>query len=406
MAAPKRLAAVPPTEQNVRRVNRNAKVFAPLTRLMMRPRWSIDVQGRENVPREGAVLVLSNHVGFFDPAQLIIAARRNIHFMATQATMTDPVLGRVMRLFGAVPKQKGVADPKAIQGMREWTKLGAAVGLFPEGERTWDGRPLPILPGIERLVRLLRVPVVTARIENADHVTPRWADRPRRGRLRVSFDPPREFDRKTKLPVIREFIESRLAVDPATAKRWPVKGKFLARGLANLLYRCPDCERLEGLREEDEHVQCRHCDQRWRVTADGHLESTSDRRPIWSITSQIEAANEREWSAALDEDPAALLARSVDAVELIEHEGDSGTYVATGRLEIDGNGVRVCLGHERPLDVPTAELAAMTVEFARRLQLVTRSGRLFEFQIPRESVIKFKAAGDLLLRRREAAKSA
>ncbi len=398
MAGPKRLAPIRPSERNVKRANFRAKTLGPLTGLWLRPRFALDVHGRENVPRKGPALILSNHVGFFDPVQLIIAAHRNIHFMTTQATMTDPMLGRVMQLFGAVPKQKAVADPRAIQGMRDWAKLGAMVGLFPEGERTWDGRPLPILPGIERLVRLLRVPVITARIENADHVTPRWALRARRGRIRITFDAPQSFERKTPLPEIRSFIETRLAVDPAQAQRWPVNGKYLARGVSNVLFACPACQELEGLREENEHVECRACKRSWRVTADAHLEGEGEREPLYGLVPAMHAHFAKKWDAAVDAEPGAFLFRSLDAVELMVDD-EQHELIATGRLEVYGDHLQLVLGKEVPWRVEIDGIAAMTVELTRRLQLVMRDGRRFEFAIPRESVLKFKGAVDHLLSR-------
>ena len=113
----------------------------------------------------------------------------------------------------------------------------------------------------------------------------------------------------------------------------------------------------------------------------------------------MQAAVAADWGAKLDADPKAKLLRSIDAVEVLRFEGDTAKYLATGRLEIDGEGVHLALGSTRAWSVPTAELSATTVELRRRLQLVQKGGALFEFRIPRESVLKFKAAGDLLIAR-------
>ena len=401
MAQPKRYDAVPASPRNLIATELAGDVMRPIAGLMFRPRFAMEVRGFDTLPKKEPYLLLSNHVGFHDPFQLILAAKRVVHFLTTQATMTDPVLGRVMQAFGAIPKQKGVADPKAIRGLQEWVKVGGAVGLFPEGERSWTGAPLPILPGIERLARVLRVPVVTARIENADFLTPRWAEHARRSKVRITFDSPWEIDRKAKRTEIRDALIERLSIDPANCWRAPVRGRRFARGITNILYRCPSCAAIESLVEGDDDLSCRRCGDTWDVGPDNHLENPKERRPIWELVPQMQAALAETYDAQLEqsgsqpEDPSSILVRSLEPVEMFQVDAPEAGRVR-GDLVVSVDEVRIERGGERVWRIPLQEVGAMTVEMRRRLQVIASGGKLYEFDVPRESVLKFKFAVDHL----------
>lgn len=384
-------------------------VTPPVRFYMARTRFKLITEGAKNFPAKGPCLVLSNHVSFFDPVQLIFSSGRNIHFMTTQATMTDPALATVMRLFGAVPKQKGVADPKAIRGLHAWAKVGAAVGLFPEGERSWDGRPLPLLPGIERLVRMLKLPVVCARIENADLVIPRWATHTRKGKVRVSFDAPRTFEKKADRALIRAWIQESLSVDPGNCWRGPVAGTKLARGLTNILFACPACGEVEGLVESDDEVNCRSCSKGWRLESNNTLHSVGDPasspEALWELTAELDQRLASQIESKLAAESEAILMQSEEPVDAIRL-GDEVQSLATGRLQLTSSRVAIVdSSGATQWEVPMDQAAAMTIELVRRCQIALKGGELIELRIPRESAIKFKRAFDHLSARTKTMKA-
>ena len=410
MSSLERKAPVKASPRNLIATEWSRRIVAPPFRKYLSfKRFKLIDENWRNVPRSGPVLILANHVGFFDPVKLIFGSRRTIHFLTSQATMTDPGLAIVMQLFGAVPKQKGAADPKAIRGLQAWAKVGGAVGLFPEGERSWDGRQLEFLPGIERLIRLLRIPVVTARIENADLVMPRWAEFPRRGNVRVTFDEPREFGKKADKAEIRAWVEERLRVDPGNCWRAPVRGHQLARGLTNLLYMCPACGELEGLVESDEKVSCRACGIEYAVDTGNLLHSSAGRDAIWEVAPDLDRRLEEQMGAKFDADPSAELMRSQDEVEALKlgDPGDPVESIAHGTLVITGETVSLVgpSGDSR-WQVPTERISAATIELSRRPQIFLKDGTLIEMRVPRESVVKFKRVLDLVIKRIKAAKKA
>lgn len=223
--------------------------------------WS----GVQEAQREGPVLVLANHSNILDPAMLVAAFSKPVHFLAADTAMQEPFEGRVSRFFGSIPKKKFAIDMNAIRMIRQWAQLGASIGLFPEGERSWNLDPLPFVPGIERLVRMVKLPVVTARILNAPRVWPRWAPRPRRGHVHIEFSEPRSFDRNDADQVILDHISNGLHITNAEHAQYEVQGKDLAKGLPNALYACPHCHAFNALQSQGDRVTCDRCQSSWHL---------------------------------------------------------------------------------------------------------------------------------------------
>lgn len=109
-----------------------ASVFFPLYR--------IEVKGKEHFPKEGAVLLCSNHIDNLDPPTVGISAPRQVHFMAKEELFRVPVLGGIVRKVGSFPVKRGMSDREALRNGLNVLKDGGVLGLFPEGTRSKDGQ--------------------------------------------------------------------------------------------------------------------------------------------------------------------------------------------------------------------------------------------------------------------------
>lgn len=147
-------------------------------------KWAVRlrVEGARNIPAEGPVLVVSNHISQIDPMVLGIAARpRRSHYMAKAELFRIPLLSRMIHRMGAFPVERGGADRRALRTARDVLRRGDVLLMFPEGTRYTDGRLRPGLPGAGSLGLEPGVTVVPAAI---------WGSHRLLRRVRVVFGPP------------------------------------------------------------------------------------------------------------------------------------------------------------------------------------------------------------------------
>ncbi|MBM7705504.1 lysophospholipid acyltransferase family protein [Chryseomicrobium aureum] len=103
------------------------------------PIYRFDVHGTEDFPKEGGVLVCSNHIHALDPPVVGILAPRPVHFMAKEELFNAPILKTLIPKLNAFPVKRGMSDREAMRKAIQLLKDGNVVGLFPEGTRSKDG---------------------------------------------------------------------------------------------------------------------------------------------------------------------------------------------------------------------------------------------------------------------------
>jgi 1-acyl-sn-glycerol-3-phosphate acyltransferase len=121
-------------------------------------RWQLI--GRENIPREGGVLLCGNHISYIDPPTLGGGCPRPVHFMAKLELFKIPVLGFLIRRVGAFPVKRGTADRTALRTAVELLQNGEIVAMFPEGTRSLDGHLQTAEPGVGLIALRAKVPVI------------------------------------------------------------------------------------------------------------------------------------------------------------------------------------------------------------------------------------------------------
>ncbi len=123
--------------------------------------------GNDNVPLEGAVVVVANHGSHLDPPLLGHALGRPVAFMAKAELFRVPILGPIIRACGAYPVERGAGDREAIRTATDRLLQGWATGVFLDGTRQADGRVNRPQPGAALLAARAGVPLLPVAIINS-----------------------------------------------------------------------------------------------------------------------------------------------------------------------------------------------------------------------------------------------
>ena len=131
-------------------------ILWPIYKLM----FFFKVNGRENIPKNGAYIICSNHLSNHDPIMLGVSLRRQIYYMAKAELFKNPIGGQVIRWLGAFPVNRGAGDGKAINEAEEVVKKGRLLGIFIEGTRSKTGEFLRPKSGAAIIAYQMNVPVI------------------------------------------------------------------------------------------------------------------------------------------------------------------------------------------------------------------------------------------------------
>lgn len=135
--------------------------------------FSLRVFGRQHIPWHGPLLVVANHQSFLDPFLVGLAVGRRLTYLARKTLYRSRLLAYFMPRLGAVPLDQEGPATAGIKAALELLAAGEAVVIFPEGERTHDGRLQRLMPGVALLVRKARAPVLPVGLAGAFQALPR-----------------------------------------------------------------------------------------------------------------------------------------------------------------------------------------------------------------------------------------
>ena len=150
--------------------------------------FKIEFHGVDNIPREGACIITPNHITYADPIWITIPMPRRVYYMAWHKPFRIPVLGLLMRMFGAFPVNLDVAaDASAQREAIEMIRRKRALVIFPEGGRTRTLKLMPFKMGAFRLALTHGVPIVPVTINGAETIWPVGKIFPRTGKLTITY---------------------------------------------------------------------------------------------------------------------------------------------------------------------------------------------------------------------------
>ncbi|MGG6311427.1 lysophospholipid acyltransferase family protein [Paenibacillus macerans] len=268
------------------------RLILSVVRAIIRCRSRIEIERNDTMGLKPPYLILANHVTNWDPLYLNCYVDEPISFVTGASLFRNPLLAKVLHYTGAIPKTKYKNDTRTIRGMMKAKKHGRVIGLFPEGNRNWDGTTEPLIFSTAKLVKMLDIPVVIATISGGHLSSPRWADSHRRGMIRLSLV--KKWDAGAFADISPETIHRMLTDALAHDEmEWQARtgaayiGKAPAHYLERLLFICPHCEQPGQLRSEQDLFGCKSCGYTVRYTPQGNFAP---------FTHPLKFATTRDWN--------------------------------------------------------------------------------------------------------------
>lgn len=168
-------------------------VLHPLSHALYRP----TIEGTDNLPRDGGVIVASNHLSFIDSFAIPLAAPRQVRFLAKEEYWTGASIGGVLRrgffnAVGMIPvdRHSASAAQESLDKALEVLRAGDAFGIYPEGTRSRDGRLYRGRTGVAWLALTAGVPVVPVGLVGTERIQPIGARFPKLAKVTVRFGEP------------------------------------------------------------------------------------------------------------------------------------------------------------------------------------------------------------------------
>lgn len=130
--------------------------------------YGVTIIGRENVPKEGALIIAPNHKSNNDPPICGMALPRHVSFMAKEELFRNPIMRAVITWLGAFPVKRGGVDKIAIRHAMNILKEGRLLGIFPEGTRQRGNTLGRFHDGVASMALRTGIPVIPLALVGTD----------------------------------------------------------------------------------------------------------------------------------------------------------------------------------------------------------------------------------------------
>lgn len=111
------------------------KFIKPLLGTLYKFYYNPKIIGKENIPKDGSILIVGNHKHIMDQCNIIISTRRVVHYMAKKEYFDNKMVAWFFKASGCISVDRSKKDESAKESAMQVLKDGGAIGLFPEGTR-------------------------------------------------------------------------------------------------------------------------------------------------------------------------------------------------------------------------------------------------------------------------------
>jgi long-chain acyl-CoA synthetase len=173
-------------------------LFAEILHLVFRVVWGLKVFGIENIPRSGKCILCVNHGSYLDAfiveASMPASLRKDLFFVGYRVYFEQPLIKDIIKYIRVIPIDPGMHFVEAMQASSYVLKNNKIVCIFPEGQRTIDGKVKRFKKGVGILAKELNIPLVPVFITGSYESWPRTKSFPRPYSIKITFGRPFDFN--------------------------------------------------------------------------------------------------------------------------------------------------------------------------------------------------------------------
>lgn len=263
-------------------------VFKDIVLNMLRPlvyvwmffdmRVKINVGKGVDLKTKKPYIMLANHTYLFDVVQVPMRFKIPSFIVASQTLFThQPTKFLLTHIAHVIPKSKGASDLRTARELIRAVRKGYPILIFPEGNTTFYGSTKYIEESTMKLIKKLKVDVITCNVKGGYLSKPRWATGKRKNRravLNYELTITKEKLKNLTVKEISDKIHNALDNnDYEYQRKHMIKhpGKQLAEGLENVIYICTKCEAINSIEANGNKFKCTNCDTEGHVDEYGFL---------------------------------------------------------------------------------------------------------------------------------------
>jgi 1-acyl-sn-glycerol-3-phosphate acyltransferase len=159
------------------------------------------IEGRENVPGSGSLMVAMNHLSFLDSLAMGVAIPRRLRWLSKVENLDKPILGALLTLYGVFPVQRGEVDRAALSFAIGVLRGNGALAISPEGTRSKVGRLARAKTGAAWLAIQSDPTILPVAITGTEQAVLLW---PKLHRPEITVRIGRPFRLQAKRPISQE----------------------------------------------------------------------------------------------------------------------------------------------------------------------------------------------------------
>ena len=376
------------------------------SRLVSKFLFGLTITGRDQLPKDGPLLVLVSHQGMMDVLLVFAALRGRVaQFVATQRQFRHKVLGWFYTRLGAIPKMQFKTDPRCVMSIFRVLKNGGTVVLFPAGQTSMWGIPGNIAPSMAHLVKKAGVPVLTVGLRGSFFTAPRFGGLrfgKTEARMELTFTP----EQLQALPEaeIYRILQDKLYYDEYAWQEETgalFRGKNLAEGYDQMLIYCPKCGSTGSWQSQGDTVTCTVCGNGGVLGQDLHMRPIKEGDQVlptlkaWYAWQEEQVIRQVEEPGFSMEEP--VTCRAYDEESAAYRDAGSGILRMDGETlgyygTYDGKPVELVVRH--------AHLSGLSADLGVYVELAFEEYGLLRFMTANKYAVAFMKLGQEYLYRK------